>query len=127
MSPNRGPLRTFITVAVMLVILVSFNGCSNDDLSTPEETFGTIEIKMPTDEIGATWHLYGPGGSFRHGDADVVLHEMPSGQYTIIWTAVKEWTAPAPARHTLSANRSLVLHGEYQDKASPDDLEIPGV
>ena len=117
MSPNRGPLRTFITLAVMLVILVSFVGCSNDDLSTPEETFGTIEIKMPADEIGANWHLYGPGDSFRHGDAEVVLHEMPAGQYTIIWTAVKAWTAPAPARHTLSANRTLVLHGEYEDKA----------
>jgi hypothetical protein len=41
----------------MLIILVSLFGCSNDDLSTPEETFGTIEINMPTEEIGASWHL----------------------------------------------------------------------
>ena len=119
MSANRGPLSAFVTVAVMLVALVSLFGCSSDDLSTPEATLGTIEIKMPTEDIGANWHLYGPGDSFLHGETDVVLHDMPAGQYTIIWTAVKEWTGPAPAKRTLLANRTLVLHGEYLDKA-PD-------
>ena len=117
MSPNRGFLRTIFATAVMLAVLISFSGCSDDDLSTPEETFGTIEVRMPTENIGATWHLYGPGDSFLHGDTDVVLDQMPAGPYTIIWTAVDEWTAPAPARRTLTASSTLTLNGEYQDKA----------
>ena len=117
MSPNRGFLRTIFTTAVMLAVLISFSGCSDDDLSTPEETFGTIEVRMPTENIGATWHLYGPGDSFLHGDTDVVLDQMPAGPYTIIWTAVDEWTAPAPARRTLTASSTLTLNGEYEDKA----------
>ncbi len=124
MSPNRGPLSTIFAAAVMLVVLVSFFGCSSDDPSVPEATFGTIEIKMPSEKIGANWHLYGPGDSFRHGDADVVLNDMPSGQYTIIWTAVKEWTAPAPAKHTLLANRTLVMHGDYLDKAPGSNFAL---
>jgi formylglycine-generating enzyme required for sulfatase activity len=117
MSPNRGFLRTIIATAVMLVVLISFSGCSDDDLSTPEATFGTVEIVMPTENIGATWHLYGPGDSFRHGNSDEVLLEMPSGQYTIIWTAVEEWTPPAPARRSLTADATLTLNGVYEDKA----------
>lgn len=118
MSPIRGPLSTIFAVTVMLILLVSIFGCGNDDdLSTPEVGFGTIEINMPTETAGATWHLYGPGDSFQHGGTDVVLHDMPSGQYTIIWTAVKEWTHPMPAKRTLAANATLILYGEYLDKA----------
>jgi len=124
MSPIRGPLGSFFTAAVMLILLVSFFGCSNDDPSTPEVGFGTIEIKMPTGTTGATWHLYGPGDSFQHGDTDVVLHEMPSGQYTIIWTAVKDWTNPMPANRTLAANATLTLYGEYLDKAPGSNFVI---
>jgi formylglycine-generating enzyme required for sulfatase activity len=101
----------------MLVVLVSFFGCSNNDLSVPESSVGTIEIKKPSEELGTNWHLYGPGDSFRHGDTDVVLHDMPAGQYTIIWTAVKGWTAPAPAMRTLLADQTLILRGEFLDKA----------
>ncbi len=124
MSPNRGFLRTFFAAAVMLAVLISFSGCSDDDLSTPEGTIGTIEVKMPTENIGATWHLYGPGDSFRHGDRDQVLLEMPSGQYTIIWTAVEEWTAPAPVRRTLTKDATLTLNGEYEDKAPPSNFAL---
>ncbi|MCK9994647.1 MAG: formylglycine-generating enzyme family protein, partial [Candidatus Krumholzibacteria bacterium] len=113
----RGPLSTIVTMTLMLVALVTLFGCSNDDPATPEATLGTIEIITPTENISAGWHLYGPGDSFRHGDTDVVLHSMPAGQYTIIWTAVKEWTAPMPAKRTLLANKTLVLRGEYLDKA----------
>jgi len=86
-------------------------------MSTPEATVGTIEIKMPAGTAGATWHLYGPGDSFLHGDSDIVLTDMPGGQYTIIWTAVKDWTNPIPVKHILTANATLTLHGEYLDKA----------
>jgi formylglycine-generating enzyme required for sulfatase activity len=124
MSANRGLLRTIVTVTMMLVALVTLFGCSNDDPATPEATFGTIEIKMPAEKVSANWHLYGPGDSFRHGDTDVVLNDMPAGQYTIIWTAVKEWTAPAPAKRTLLANKTLVLHGEYLDKAPGSNFAL---
>ena len=117
MSPIRGPLSTLFAAAVMLILLVSIFGCGNDDLSTPEVGFGTVEIKMPSEKIGANWHLYGPGDSFRHGDSEVILHDMPTGQYTIIWTAVPEWTNPGPAVLTLKANATLTLYGEYLDKA----------
>jgi len=117
MSPNRGFLRTIMATALMLAVLISFSGCSDDDLSTPEATFGTIEVKMPAENIGATWHLYGPGDSFFHGDNDEVLLEMPAGQYTILWTAVDEWTAPAPSRRTLTGGTTLTLNGIYEDKA----------
>jgi len=108
----------------MLVALVTLFGCSNDDPVTLEANFGTIEIKIPTEKISANWHLYGPGDSFRHGDTDVVLTDMPAGQYTIIWTAVKEWTAPAPAKRTLLANKTLVLRGEYLDKAPGSNFAL---
>jgi len=117
MSPYRGLGRTLFAVAAMLILLLAVFGCSDNDLSNPEETVGAIEIKMPAGAEGATWHLYGPGNSFQHGDAGVVLNEMPTGQYTIIWTAVKDWTAPAPALRNLTAGSTLVLAGEYQDKA----------
>lgn len=117
MSPYRGPLSTLLAASAALILLVGIFGCGSEDPSTPEVGFGTIEIKVPTETVGATWHLYGPGESFRHGDTDVVLSELPSGQYTIIWTAVKDWTGPMPAKRTLAANTTLVLNGVYQDKA----------
>lgn len=100
----------------MLILLLGFFGCSNDDPSTPEIGVGTVEIKMPDGITGATWHLYGPGDTFRHGEADVVLGDMPGGKYTIIWTAVKDRTHPMPAVQILKANQSLTLRGEYLDK-----------
>jgi len=42
---------------------------------------------------------------------------VPSGQYTIIWTAVKDWTGPMPAVRSLKAGGTLTLNGEYLDKA----------
>ncbi|MEN8007146.1 MAG: formylglycine-generating enzyme family protein [Candidatus Krumholzibacteriota bacterium] len=110
-------MSTFLTAAVIVFVLLAFFGCSSDDPSAPEAGVGTIEIRMPAGADGASWHLYGPGDSFRHGDTDVVLGEMPSGRYTIIWTAVKDWTGPMPAKHTLAANGTLTLFGEYLDKA----------
>ncbi len=120
MWSNRGPFSTLFAAALVLILLLSIFGCSDDDLSTPESDgggIGTIEINMPAGADGATWHLYGPGDTFRHGDTDLVLNEMPGGQYTIIWTAVKGWTNPMPAVQTLKANATLTLHGDYLDKA----------
>ena len=119
MWSNRGPISTLFAAALMLILFLFIFGCSDDDLSTPEAnvgTIGTIEIKMPTGTTGANWHLYGPGDSFRHGDSDLVLNDMPGGQYTIIWTAVKGWTNPMPAVFTLEGNATLTLHGDYLDK-----------
>ncbi len=118
MSPYRGPLSTLIAAGAVLILLVCLFGCGSEDLSTPPEAgVGTIEIQMPSETAGATWHLYGPGDSFDHGDTDLVLEDMPSGQYTIIWTAVKNWTGPLPARQTLAKGGTLILSGAYQDKA----------
>jgi formylglycine-generating enzyme required for sulfatase activity len=124
MSPNRGFLRTIFAMAGVLAFLIFMSGCSDDDLSTPEATFGTIDIRMPAEDIGATWHLYGPGDSFHHGEAAEVLLDMPSGPYTIIWTAVAEWTAPPPSRRTLAANATLTLSGVYEDKAPGSNFAL---
>ncbi len=120
MWSNRGPISTLFAAALVLILLLCIFGCSEDDLSTPESDvsgIGTIEIKMPAGTEGATWHLYGPGDTFRHGDTDLVLNEMPGGQYTIIWTAVKGWTNPMPAVRILKSDATLTIHGDYLDKA----------
>ncbi len=73
MSPYRGPLSTLIAAGAVLILLVCLFGCGSEDLSTPPEAgVGTIEIQMPSETAGATWHLYGPGDSFDHGDTDLV-------------------------------------------------------
>ena len=107
MSPNRGPLGTIVAVAATLLLLFGIFGCGSEDATAPETGFGTIEITMPADTEGATWHLYGPGDSFRHGDTDLVLENLPAGQYTIIWTAVKDWTGPA-AFSSLSCREAVL-------------------
>ena len=120
MRSNRGPFSTLFAAALVLILLLCLFGCSDDDLSAPDANnsgIGTVEIKMPAGAAGANWHLYGPGDSFVHGDTDMVLNEMPGGQYTIIWTAVKGWTNPMPAVHVLKANATLTLNGDYLDKA----------
>lgn len=93
---------------------IAFSGTYEPEL----EYTGTIVIdQTPEDMAGAGWTLAGPSSYSDSGD--LVLTEMPAGDYTVSWDAVDGYITPAEETQTLFVDGTITFSGIYVEETEP--------
>lgn len=109
-SPVRRPVAVLLSALVIMLPLV-LSACG--ETSTTPLTYGTVEIDVLPDDVGATWHLAGPGGTSRDGAGDATLADMRTGTYTVTWGSVNGFDVPAEATLSLGEGQTITFAGGY--------------
>lgn len=118
---------------LILLIPILMTGCDYG-IDSAVLTTGTITINPEPDSIDAPWQIIGPNTFRQAGTGDATLGIMPTGNYTLTWGTVTEWTTPSPAAttQTLAPNGVLTFMGTFVFQlgtividAEPDSIDAP--
>ena len=74
----------------------------------------TILVVPSPSELDAPWTLTGPNSFSQAGTGSVSVTGLESGDYTVTWGAVSDWTEPDPETRTLAAGASITVTGAYE-------------
>lgn len=77
------------------------------------EPTGTVRIDAEPDALQAQWQLSSSAGGSWSGRGDATLDGLSPADYTISWSAVSGYDAPAPATASLAADDTLTFQGSY--------------
>jgi len=74
---------------------------------------GTIVIDPQPADVNTTapWTLTGPGGVTGLGKK--TLNNLPTGEYTLTWEDIADWTKPSPSKKTLVAGGNVTFNEPY--------------
>jgi formylglycine-generating enzyme required for sulfatase activity len=116
---------TYPIIAVMLFSAMFFSiiGCGSNSSGPEESEPDTIVIDQTPDVLaGAGWSLTGPQDE--SGSGDMILADMPAGQYTIIWNEVTDYITPADDTQTLEADGTITFNGTYHQEGSHEGFAL---
>ena len=84
---------------------------------------GNIFINADPDSLNASWVLEGPSSYSLTGSGDRQLLNIATGQYTLTWDNITDWSTPAPNPMTkdLPANNTISFVGTYIEADSDGD------
>jgi formylglycine-generating enzyme required for sulfatase activity len=102
-------------LALVLVALLPFSGCSDDDcaICPAEKDTGTIVIDPSPNGLNAPWTLTGPGGYNKTGRGDHTLNSLAVGPYTVTWRLTSGWHPPPGETQTLTRGATITFVGAH--------------
>ncbi|MFM1770066.1 MAG: hypothetical protein RJA22_2595 [Verrucomicrobiota bacterium] len=83
-----------------------------DDVEVTLSSIAPATVRITNNLAQARWTLTGPVSRSGQG-LDTVITNAGPGSYTVTWSAVPHYTAPAPQTLSVAAGGSLVLGGLY--------------
>ena len=113
----------------LLACALVLAGCGEKTVTSvnqpqPTPLTGTVIINSEPDSLDGAWLLTGPSGFVLAGGADTTLTGMATGEYSIAWEAVGDWSPPLAQQMRLSGGGVLSFQGVYTEEALFEEMKF---
>lgn len=102
-------LSKVLLVGLMMMAMVSLQGCSEDNVC-PDPEAGLVYVASTPDTLSVPWTLTLPDGLFAAGQSDTLLESMTPGEYEISWGEVAGWVRGDTSSTTLVLQDASSIH-----------------